>query len=120
MRTRLLLVLFVLWGLSVACVSTAGAPNDLQGRKSIPSDVNFTELETNPDYIGSYSVQRERQRKEWKEWGEWTQIEYSLTGKGPEVCFGGYKKDGIFRADQSHQWVIIDRKGESCLRLEKK
>ena len=81
------------------------------------STLNFV-LEENPDYIGSYSIQRKNLSSQWTEWGEWTPLE-SVIGR-EIVCFGYYGGSGTFRSRSDYEWIEIKYDKRMCLELKKR
>jgi len=112
----------IIFVLVVVVVSQALVACDKQEVRSAPLNQLSFLIEENPDYIGSYSIERENVGQKWIETGEWTPIE-ALLGR-QVVCFGYFSNNGygVFRARSDHHWIEVeyDSRSIKCLELVKR
>ncbi len=113
MKKYLVLILVIV--LSIPLMGCKSSPED-----EIPWDQLEFEVETNPDYIGSYVITRSNYFDEWYEWGEW-ESEWDLFFSKP-ICFGAfeYGDTGTFRVSEDFVWKQVDYFGRSCIKITKK
>lgn len=116
---KTMLVLIVIFGF-ICLVLSASA--EKIPPEHVPFDnLNF-EIEQNPDYIGSYTIERYNATNggsRWIEWGEWTPTDLSSR----VVCFGYFDQIygyGTFRARSDYNWIEVLDGDKYCLKLEKK
>ena len=79
-------------------------------------DVDFV-VETDPNYIGSYSTQRCDLNNHsicWTEWGEWSSALELVLDPNKEVCLGS--EPATLRARSDYKWI----QDGNCFHLEKK
>ncbi len=89
----------------------------------VPFELLDFVVEEDPDYIGSYLIQRYNftNGSRWEEWGEWTPVDSIFDAK--VVCFGYFDRldgFGTFRARSDYNWIEINYDGSYCLKLEKR
>ena len=109
-----LVFLIVLFSLLFAL--SACSENDPE---HVPFDQLSFVLESNPDFIGSYSLSKTNELGgTWTEWGEWTPLDFSSR----VVCFGAFSINdtGTFRYRSDYEWKEIKDGNSYCLKLEKR
>ena len=105
-----IIAIILLGGLLTACSSEKPTSSRSFG------NIDFV-VESNPDYLGSYTIERCNPAHPtycWTEWGEWSTGFELLFDMNKRICVGN--KSGVFRARSDYHWVA----DKNCLILEKR
>jgi len=113
MKKLIILLFIVLIALSIVSCK------EKEVRDAPMEQLSF-KVESNPNYIGSYTISRIYKGQEWVEWDEWTPVQ-ALIGR-EVVCFGYFGGYGTFRARSDYEWIQVeyDSRNTKCLELVKR
>ncbi len=112
--------IFIFVVLLATLTGCACRPLEKEEPEEVYPDFVFVE-EKNPDYLGSYFIQR-CNHTVWgnfcsPEWGEWKSDLELWLDPYREIPVGKWDTQGEFRAQPDYHWVVTN---SSRLRLEKK